>query len=146
MPNGKSTNDNQSQKTLYEPECRGHVVIDAPVTWKEGDVIAGLYVLRGILGEGKFGTVYHVYHQSWKIDLAGKSAKEDVLDDKGAVRRFLKEAQTWVELGTHTNIATSPGAVIRLGKALKKYSFEKRKSHGLFIWALQERPSNPSFS
>ena len=47
---------------------------------------------------------------------------------------------------THVNIATSPGAVIRLGKALKKYSFEKRKSHGLFIWALQERSLIHSFS
>ena len=47
---------------------------------------------------------------------------------------------------THVNIATSPGAVIRLGKALKKYNFEKRKSHGLFIWALQERSLIHSFS
>jgi len=40
---------------------------------------------------------------------------------------------------THVNIVTSPGAVIRLGKALKKFGFEKRKSNGLFLWAIQER-------
>jgi hypothetical protein len=40
---------------------------------------------------------------------------------------------------THINIATSAGAVIRLGRALKKCNFEKRKSHGIFLWALQEK-------
>jgi len=47
---------------------------------------------------------------------------------------------------THVNIATSPGAVIRLGKALKKFGFEKRKSDGLYIWAIQEKSSIPSLS
>ena len=47
---------------------------------------------------------------------------------------------------THVNIATSPGAVIRIGKALKKFSFEKRKTDGLYLWAIQEKSSVPSFS
>jgi len=42
---------------------------------------------------------------------------------------------------THVNIATSPGAVIRIGKALKKFSFEKRKTDGLYLWAIQEKSS-----
>jgi len=45
---------------------------------------------------------------------------------------------------THVNIATSPGAVIRIGKALKKFSFEKRKTDGLYLWAIQEKSSLPS--
>jgi hypothetical protein len=45
---------------------------------------------------------------------------------------------------THVKIVTSPGAVIRLGKALKKFGFEKRKSNGLFLWAIQERSPVPS--
>ncbi|NCA76150.1 MAG: virulence-associated E family protein [Alphaproteobacteria bacterium] len=47
---------------------------------------------------------------------------------------------------THVNIATSPGAVIRIGKALKKFGFEKRKTDGIYIWAIQERSSLPSIS
>jgi len=47
---------------------------------------------------------------------------------------------------THVNIATSPGAVIRIGKALKKFGFEKRKTDGLYLWAIQEKSSVPSFS
>jgi len=62
--------------------------------------------------------------------------------------RFLSAAQilNLITERTHVNIITSPGAVIRLGKALKKFGFEKRKSNGLFLWAIQERSSIPSFS
>jgi len=60
--------------------------------------------------------------------------------------RFLSAAQilNLITERTHVNIVTSPGAVIRLGKALKKFGFEKRKSNGLFLWAIQERSSIPS--
>lgn len=46
----------------------------------------------------------------------------------------------------HVNIAISPGAVIRLGKALKKFGFEKRKSNGIFLWAISEKSSTPPIS
>ena len=44
---------------------------------------------------------------------------------------------------THFNISHSPGAVIRVGKALKKNGFEKRKSHGIFVWGVQEKFALP---
>jgi len=61
---------------------------------------------------------------------------------------FLSSAQLLNRINerTHVNIVTSPGAVIRLGKALKKFGFEKRKSDGLYLWAIQERSSVPSLS
>jgi len=42
---------------------------------------------------------------------------------------------------THANFTNSPGAVIRLGKALKKFDFERRRSNGIFLWAVQEKSS-----
>jgi len=61
---------------------------------------------------------------------------------------FLSAAQilTRITERTHVNIATSPGAVIRIGKALKKFGFEKRKTDGLYLWAIQEKSSIASFS
>ena len=58
---------------------------------------------------------------------------------------FLSAAQilNLITERTHVNIVTSPGSVIRLGKALKKFGFEKRKSNGLFLWAIQERSPMP---
>ena len=61
---------------------------------------------------------------------------------------FLSSAQILNRITerSHVNITTSPGAVIRLGKALKKFGFEKRKSNGIFLWAIQEKSTTPSFS
>lgn len=62
--------------------------------------------------------------------------------------RFLSSAQILQRISerTHLNIVTSPGAVIRIGKALKKFGFEKRKSDGIYLWAIYEKSSLPSLS
>ena len=44
---------------------------------------------------------------------------------------------------THVNHSSTPGAVIRLGKALKKYGFERRRSSGINVWAVQEKFALP---
>jgi WD40 repeat protein len=79
---------------------------EAPRTWKVGDVIADLYEVSGVLGEGAFGIVHKVHHRGWDMDLAVKSPKEEILGDELAVRRFLREAETWVSLGLHPHIAS----------------------------------------
>jgi len=45
----------------------------APVEWKVGDTILGIYEVTGILGQGGMGRVYKVHHKSWNMDLAVKS-------------------------------------------------------------------------
>ena len=40
---------------------------------------------------------------------------------------------------THVNHCSTPGAVIRLGRALKKYGFERRRTRGIKVWAVQEK-------
>ena len=79
---------------------------DAPRTWKVGDVIADLYEVTGVLGEGAFGIVHKVHHRGWNMDLAVKSPKEEILWNENAVRRFLREAETWVTLGLYPHIAS----------------------------------------
>ncbi len=105
MENHKDFSSDELKKTLAESEEKSPV-IDAPLIWKKGDIIAGLYEVKGILGEGRFGTVHQVYHQLWKRELAVKSLKEDILEDKIALQRFLREAETWIDLGIHPNIVT----------------------------------------
>jgi serine/threonine protein kinase len=79
---------------------------NAPRTWKVGDVIADLYEVTGVLGEGGFGIVHKVHHRGWDMDLAVKSLRQEMLGGKFAVRRFLREAETWVQLGLHPHIAS----------------------------------------
>ena len=48
---------------------------NVPAVWKDGDVILDLYEVKGILGEGGFGTVHRVRHRGWNRDLAVKSPR-----------------------------------------------------------------------
>ncbi len=55
--------------------------------------------------------------------------------------RFLTAANILSRISERAkNIITiNPGSIIRLGKALKKFGFEKRKSNGLCLWAVDEK-------
>lgn len=76
----------------------------APVEWKVGDNILGIYEVTGILGQGGMGRVYKVHHKSWNMDLAVKSLRPDLFAEAKAVEDFIREAETWVNLNLHPNI------------------------------------------
>jgi WD40 repeat protein len=74
--------------------------------WRVGDVILDLYQVNGILGEGGMGKVYRVHHLGWDIDLAVKSPKPEQLKQAGGSENFIRECETWVDLGLHPNIVS----------------------------------------
>ncbi|MFZ4589352.1 MAG: protein kinase domain-containing protein [Ignavibacteria bacterium] len=76
-----------------------------PLKWNIGDVIADLYKVTGILGEGGMGIVYKVRHKEWDVDLAVKSIRPEILSKTG-LDSFIKEAEAWVNLGLHPNIVS----------------------------------------
>jgi WD40 repeat protein/serine/threonine protein kinase len=91
--------------------CRGHEVAMASLpgflaSWQEGDVLADLYEVKGIIGAGGMGLVYRVHHPGWNLDLAVKSLRPEVLIRAGAIEDFEREAQTWVNLGLHPHIVS----------------------------------------
>ncbi len=55
--------------------------------------------------------------------------------------RFLTAANILARISERAKsvISINPGSIIRLGKALKKFGFEKRKSNGLCLWAIDEK-------
>lgn len=73
--------------------------------WKEGEVIEGLYEVRGS-ASGGFGTVFFVFHRLWKMMMAIKTPHKAAVKSTTHVLRFLREAELWVDLGVHPNIAT----------------------------------------
>ncbi|UCG82004.1 MAG: protein kinase, partial [Dehalococcoidia bacterium] len=74
--------------------------------WREGDIILGLYEVRGVVGNGNFGTVHRVYHLGWRKDLAVKSPGAETLANSRYLEVCLDGAHTWANLGVHPNIVT----------------------------------------
>ncbi len=76
-----------------------------PLEWKEGEVIEGLYRVWGKNTSGAMGVIYFVEHLGWKTNLAVKVPRIREGDER-ALKAFLREAETWVNLGLHPHIAT----------------------------------------
>ena len=104
-PPPKDTLSRAVGKTLPTRAAAGDVVAGAEdavaADWSVGDVILDLYEVTGILGEGGMGKVYKVHHRGWNVDLAVKSPKPEIFAQAGGKDNFLREAETWVNLGLH---------------------------------------------
>jgi hypothetical protein len=66
-----------------------------------GDVILDTYEVKHIFTSGGMGLVYRVHHKSWNIDLAMKSPRVEIFSRPGGKESFVREAETWVDLGLH---------------------------------------------
>lgn len=78
---------------------------DVPLKWQPGHIVAGLYEVQSA-ASGGMGTVYFVKHLHWGITLAVKTLLSDRVREEAVVKRFIREAEIWVELGMHPHIAT----------------------------------------
>ncbi len=72
--------------------------------WNVGDVIENLYEVRNIK-QGGMGAVYIVRHRKLNTMLALKSLLNKLRDNEDDVALFTKEAETWIDIGFHPNIA-----------------------------------------
>lgn len=72
--------------------------------WRVGDLVAGLYKVLEVHGEGAMGLVYRVRHLRWDVDLAVKSPRAELFRGDADRERFIREAQTWVDLGAHPHV------------------------------------------
>lgn len=73
-------------------------------TWKTGDVIDGGLEIRELIGQGGMGVVWRVYHREWNRELAVKMPLPALVGSPTARDRFLREAETWIDLGVHPHI------------------------------------------
>jgi WD40 repeat protein/serine/threonine protein kinase len=73
-------------------------------TWKKGDVILDTYTVENILAGG-MGYIYIANHKDWHVKMAIKSPNEMMLSNRAFFARVLLEADEWIKLGLHPNIA-----------------------------------------
>ena len=78
MPDSENTlNQNIFEdKTLHKKDSKYRKQVKAvSLDWKQGDVVMDLYKVKGELGVGGFGKVFHVFHKKWKIILINNNFK-----------------------------------------------------------------------
>ncbi len=73
------------------PEESGGQRRSAPGALDPGAVVDGRYEVVAALGAGGMGEVYEVMHLGLRRRLALKCLKQGVIEDQGAINRFLKE-------------------------------------------------------
>ena len=69
-----------------------------------GDIIENLYEVRDIK-QGGMGAVYVVRHRRWNSMMAVKSLLKRLRKNEEDRALFIKEAETWIDIGFHPNIA-----------------------------------------
>jgi WD40 repeat protein len=79
---------------------------EIPLEWNVGDLVLGTYEVKEIFDSGAMAFVYRVHHRDWDIDLAVKSPKPGKLNLGGPVDLFVREAETWVNLGLYPHIVS----------------------------------------
>lgn len=104
--------------------------------WKKGEVIEGIYEVLGSAAGG-MGRVYFVFHRLWKMNLAIKTPQRAAVKSETRILRFLREAEVWVDLGLHPNIATCYYA--RVLRGIPRLFIEYVDGGDLYLWKRQDR-------
>jgi WD40 repeat protein len=79
---------------------------DVALEWNIGDVSLDLYEVKGIHKGGGMGLVYRVSHRGWNIDLAVKSPRADYFQTEEQKENFVRECETWINMGLHPHIVS----------------------------------------
>ncbi len=104
--------------------------------WRKGEVIEGIYEVLGSVAGG-MGRVYFVFHRLWKMNLAIKTPQRAALKSETNVLRFLREAELWVDIGLHPNIATC--YYVRVLQGIPRLFIEYVDGGDLHLWKDQNR-------
>ncbi|MDH3393504.1 MAG: serine/threonine protein kinase, partial [Desulfobulbaceae bacterium] len=95
--------DDNDVPTMMASGRAAAVTADVP-EWQPGDIIMDRYKVESVLS-GAMGRVYICDHLGWNIKMAIKSPRPEVLADREGIQRIIKEANGWIRMGMHPNIA-----------------------------------------
>ena len=75
------------------------------LNWLPGEIINDRYRIERIFS-GAMGKVYIAEHLAWGVLMAIKVPRPEVWADREGLQRILREANGWISLGLHPNIAS----------------------------------------
>jgi serine/threonine protein kinase/WD40 repeat protein len=71
-----------------------------------GELIGGILEVGELLGKGGMGVVYQVFHREWNRQLAMKVPLALGEQDGFDLKRWVREAHTWIDLGLHPRVVS----------------------------------------
>jgi len=89
-----------------DPSAVAAAEANVAAEWKVGDVILDLYEVKQIHDSGGMGLVYRVHHRGGNSDLAVKSPRQEHFHTEAQKDNFIRECETWMNLGLHPNIVS----------------------------------------
>ncbi len=141
-PSQTETSSTHPQETTWEAEeMEIQPQRDVTALWQPGQTLLDTYEVVGKLGEGGMGLVYRVHHKSWNMDLAVKQPKASLFATQKGKEDFIREAETWVDLGLHPyitscyyvrTIADIPHIFVEFMEGGSLEDWIQRKSHDLY--------------
>jgi len=78
--------------------------VDPPI--RVGDTLLNIYKVIDSPIESKMGRIIRVRHTGWNVDLMVKQPYADQFANEAGKRRFVAEAEIWVNLGLHPHIVS----------------------------------------
>lgn len=100
----KLTDFSGSKSSSFSCDADSPIDIAVPA-WEPGMTILDRYRIEQKMS-GSMGNVYIAEHLGWKVKMAIKSPRPEVLADKEGLQRILKEANSWVRMGMHPNVTS----------------------------------------
>ncbi len=116
------------------------VVVDRPDIDRVGEVIAGRYHIKGVLGSGGMGTVYRAVQEPIGREVAIKILHPDLANDETFVSRFHTEAKAASVLVNPNTVTihdfgqTDDGTLFLAMEHLNGVSLADRLSDGALPW------------
>lgn len=93
----------EGDKTVYE----GGRTASSQAVFSQGQRLLDTYRVESTAIEsGGMGRVWRVHHGGWNVDLAMKRPREEYFVTEKDKEDFIRECQTWINLGLHPHIVS----------------------------------------
>ncbi|MDA1141774.1 MAG: protein kinase [Planctomycetota bacterium] len=105
---GPEENDSKPETVQEELEPEPGPITANPKQqpWEAGKLAAGYLHILECLPQGGLGLSYRALHKRWEKVVMIKTPVADAIRTERAGKLFAQDAQAWISLGSHPNIAT----------------------------------------